>query len=412
VHLSPQKSSKILFVLFITIFIDLLGFGIIIPILPTYAKELRASELEIGLMVACYALMNFVFAPFWGSLSDKIGRKPIMLVSIAITGLAYVVFAYADVLILLFASRTLAGIGSANISAAQAYIADVSLPQNRAKNFGIIGAAFGLGLILGPPIGGYIKENYGVSYVGWAIVVSCAFNFIVAFFMLTESLQEKNKQSDIQLNPIRDLRIALRRDTIREILWLSFGFVVAFMMMQIPLALLWKEQVGFTDEQNGYAFSFMGLVTALAQGLFLGKLNKKFGEQKLILYGCVLLAVAGVVLPVFATKTLFIPFELFAIILLGLSSAFFNPALSAMISKSVSMQEQGKVLGINQSFGSLARAVGPALGGFFYGLNYRMPYWMAALLMLIVIYGAWQIPKILHAYQSVIHQNKNNRDNQ
>jgi multidrug resistance protein len=356
--------------------------------------------------------MNFVFAPFWGSLSDKIGRKPIMLVSIAITGLAYVVFAYADVLILLFASRTLAGIGSANISAAQAYIADVSLPQNRAKNFGIIGAAFGLGLILGPPIGGYIKENYGVSYVGWAIVVSCAFNFIVAFFMLTESLQEKNKQSDIQLNPIRDLRIALRRDTIREILWLSFGFVVAFMMMQIPLALLWKEQVGFTDEQNGYAFSFMGLVTALAQGLFLGKLNKKFGEQKLILYGCVLLAVAGVVLPVFATKTLFIPFELFAIILLGLSSAFFNPALSAMISKSVSMQEQGKVLGINQSFGSLARAVGPALGGFFYGLNYRMPYWMAALLMLIVIYGAWQIPKILHAYQSVIHQNKNNRDNQ
>lgn len=411
-HLSPQKSSKILFVLFITIFIDLLGFGIIIPILPTYAKELRASELEIGLMVACYALMNFVFAPFWGSLSDKIGRKPIMLVSIAITGLAYVVFAYADVLILLFASRTLAGIGSANISAAQAYIADVSLPQNRAKNFGIIGAAFGLGLILGPPIGGYIKENYGVSYVGWAIVVSCAFNFIVAFFMLTESLQEKNKQSDIQLNPIRDLRIALRRDTIREILWLSFGFVVAFMMMQIPLALLWKEQVGFTDEQNGYAFSFMGLVTALAQGLFLGKLNKKFGEQKLILYGCVLLAVAGVVLPVFATKTLFIPFELFAIILLGLSSAFFNPALSAMISKSVSMQEQGKVLGINQSFGSLARAVGPALGGFFYGLNYRMPYWMAALLMLIVIYGAWQIPKILHAYQSVIHQNKNNRDNQ
>jgi multidrug resistance protein len=412
VHLSPQKSSKILFVLFITIFIDLLGFGIIIPILPTYAKELRASELEIGLMVACYALMNFVFAPFWGSLSDKIGRKPIMLVSIAITGLAYVVFAYADVLILLFASRTLAGIGSANISAAQAYIADVSLPQNRAKNFGIIGAAFGLGLILGPPIGGYIKENYGVSYVGWAIVVSCAFNFIVAFFMLTESLQEKNKQSDIQLNPIRDLRIALRRDTIREILWLSFGFVVAFMMMQIPLALLWKEQVGFTDEQNGYAFSFMGLVTALAQGLFLGKLNKKFGEQKLILYGCVLLAVAGVVLPVFATKTLFIPFELFAIILLGLSSAFFNPALSAMISKSVSMQEQGKVLGINQSFGSLARAVGPALGGFFYGLNYRMPYWMATLLMLIVIYGAWQIPKILHAYQSVIHQNKNNRDNQ
>jgi MFS transporter, DHA1 family, tetracycline resistance protein len=400
----PAKTSKVLLVLFITIFIDLLGFGIIIPILPTYAKDLHATDFEIGVMVACYALMNFVFAPFWGSLSDRIGRKPVILISVAITGLAYVVFAYADILFLLFASRTLAGIGSANISAAQAYIADVSLPQNRAKNFGIIGAAFGLGLILGPPIGGYVKENYGVSYIGWTIALLCLFNFILAFFLLSESLKEKNKQSKIQLNPIKDLQTALRRDVIKEILWLSFGFVVAFMMMQIPLALLWKEQAGFSDEQNGYAFSFMGVVTALSQGLFLGKLNKKFGEHKLILYGCIMLAIAGIILPLFASKSLFIPFELLGIVLLGLSSAFFNPALSAMISKSVSMQEQGKILGINQSFGSLARAAGPALGGFFYGIDYHMPYWVAALLMVGVIYWATQIPKILHAYKSVINK--------
>jgi len=397
----PAKSSKILFVLFITIFIDLLGFGIIIPILPTYAKELHATDFEIGVMVACYALMNFVFAPFWGSLSDRIGRKPVILISVAITGLAYVVFAYADVLFLLFASRTLAGIGSANISAAQAYIADVSSPQNRAKNFGIIGAAFGLGLILGPPLGGFVKENYGISSVGWVVAISCAINFILAFLLLTESLKEKNKQSQVQLNPIKDLRLALRRDIIREILWLSFGFVVAFMMIQITLALLWKEHAGFTDKENGYAFSFMGVVTALSQGLFLGKFNKKFGEQKLILYGCIMLALAGLIFPLFAVKSLFIPFELIAIVLLGFSSAFFNPALSAILSKSVSMQEQGKVLGINQSFGSLARAAGPALGGFLYGIDYHLPYWFAALLMLGVIYWAAQIPRILHAYESV-----------
>jgi multidrug resistance protein len=401
-HHSFVKARHILLVLFVTIFIDLLGFGIIIPILPTYARTLQASSLEIGLLAASYSLMNFIFAPFWGSLSDRFGRKPIILISVVITGLAYIVFAYADALWLLFLSRIVAGIGSANISAAQAYIADVTAPQDRAKNFGIIGAAFGLGLILGPPLGSFVKTYYGIEYIGWLIVLLCTINLIVAFFLLTESITEKNKTSRIELNPIKDIRLALRRDTIREIMLLSFGFIVAFMMIQTTLALLWSEQVGFNDKQNGYAFSFMGLVTAVAQGLFVGKLNKKFGEQKLVLYGSILLLISGVIFPIFASKALFIPFELLAILLAGLASACFTPALSAMLSQAVSMQEQGRVLGINQSFGAVARTIGPALGGFFYDFYYFLPYWVAALLMIAVCYWAATIPRIFRQKATIL----------
>lgn len=389
-----MKSRHILLVLFITIFIDLLGFGIIIPILPTYARALQASSLEIGLLAASYSLMNFIFAPFWGSLSDRYGRKPIILISVAITGLAYIAFAFADTLWLLFVSRIIAGIGSANISAAQAYIADVTAPENRAKNFGIIGAAFGLGLILGPPIGGFVKSLYGIEYIGWLIVLLCTFNLVLAFFLLTESIKEKNKVMRVEMNPIRDIRMALRREGIRELMLLSFGFIVAFMMIQTTLALLWSEQVGFNDKQNGYAFSFMGLVTVITQGFFVGKLNRKFGEQKLVLYGSVFLLLSGLMFPVFASKTLFIPFELIAIFLAGLASACFTPALNAMVSQAVSVQEQGKVLGINQSFGAVARVVGPVLGGIVYDYHYFLPYWVAALLMVIVAYWAARVPKV------------------
>jgi multidrug resistance protein len=388
------KSRHILLVLFITIFIDLLGFGIIIPILPTYARALQASSLEIGFLAASYSLMNFIFAPFWGSLSDRYGRKPIILISVAITGLAYIAFAFADTLWLLFVSRIIAGIGSANISAAQAYIADVTAPQDRAKNFGIIGAAFGLGLILGPPIGGFVKTSYGIEYIGWLIVLLCTFNLVLAFFLLTESIKEKNKVMRVEMNPIRDIRMALRREGIRELMLLSFGFIVAFMMIQTTLALLWSEQVGFNDKQNGYAFSFMGLVTVITQGFFVGKLNRKFGEQKLVLYGSVFLLLSGLMFPVFASKTLFIPFELIAIFLAGLASACFTPALNAMVSQAVSVQEQGKVLGINQSFGAVARVTGPVLGGVVYDYHYFLPYWVAALLMVIVAYWAARVPKV------------------
>ena len=151
-------------VLFFTTFLDLVGFGIIIPILPNFAKDLGASALEVGLLAAVYALMNFLFSPFWGTLSDRIGRRPVIMYSVALTAVAHLIFSQSYTLAVLLISRILAGVGSANISAAQAYITDISEPKNRTKSLGLIGAAFGLGFIFGPPLGGYVKDTFGFGY--------------------------------------------------------------------------------------------------------------------------------------------------------------------------------------------------------------------------------------------------------
>lgn len=386
--------SRALWVLFITIFIDLLGFGIVIPILPNFARQLQASSWQIGLLVASYSLMNFLFAPFWGTMSDKIGRKPVILISLTLTALAYVVFAYSSALWLLFLSRIIAGVGSANIATAQAYIADISPPQERAKNFGIIGAAFGLGLIVGPSVGGIVKDAYGIKAVGWLVVVLCLFNLFLAFWMLKETIAQKNKKLRPQLNPFKDLQTALRKTGTKYLLWLSFGFVVAFMMIQPTLALLWKEQSRLNDRQIGYIFAFMGLVTTLMQGFLVGKLNRRFGEYKLLIWGCIALAVSGILFPLFVSPQWFIPFELLAIVFSGVSSGCFTPAANALLSQAVTEKEQGKILGINQSLGAVARIIGPALGLAVYDLNFYLPYWLAAIVALWLWHQARHISKI------------------
>jgi multidrug resistance protein len=389
------STKNALSVLFLTIFIDLLGFGVIIPILPNFARALQASSWQIGFLVASYSLMNFIFAPFWGALSDKMGRKPVILISVALTGVAYIVFAYSHTLWLLFASRIIAGIGSANIAAAQAYIADISEPSKRTKNFGIIGAAFGLGLIIGPSIGGILNDAYGIVAIGWFVVLLCGVNLLIAFFFLPETISEKNIGKKLKINPLSDLRLALRRKDIKGLLWLSFVFIAAFMMIQPTLALLWKEQAGLSDKQNGYAFAFMGLVTALMQGVFVGKLNKKFGEYRLLIFGCIALVIAGISFPLFASMRWFIPFELIAIIFSGVSSGCFTPALNALLSQAVSEQEQGRVLGINQSFGAIARIVGPTLGLAIYDVDFHLPYWVAAVVAILLWYAVAFLPKVL-----------------
>ncbi len=389
------STKNALFVLFLTIFIDLLGFGVVIPILPNFARFLQASSWQIGFLVASYSLMNFLFAPFWGALSDKIGRKPVILISVTLTGVAYVVFAYSHTLWLLFASRIIAGIGSANIAAAQAYIADISEPSKRTKNFGIIGAAFGLGLIIGPSIGGILNDIYGIVAVGWFIVLLCIANLLIAFFFLPESIIKKSTGKSLIINPLKDLRLALRRDDIKRLLWLSFVFIAAFMMIQPTLALLWKEQASLSDKQIGYAFAFMGIVTALMQGIFVGKLNKRFGEYRLLMFGCIALVVAGTCFPLFASLRWFVPFELIAIAFSGISSGCFTPALNALLSQAVSEQEQGRILGINQSFGAIARIVGPAIGLAIYDIDFRLPYWLAALIAVLLWYAAKFVPKVL-----------------
>jgi multidrug resistance protein len=374
--------NKPLLVLFLTIFLDLLGFGIIIPVFPIIAKELNASAIEIGFIAGIYSLMNFLFSPFWGTLSDRIGRRPVMLISIALTVLAYVFFAFTNSLVFLILSRVFAGIGSANISAAQAYIADITPPENRAKNMGFIGAAFGLGFIFGPPIGGFLKSMSGtgsVEYVGWFSAILSSINLILAFLFLKESLQQKQKDKAYSFKPIANLVEEFKKPVIRELILFNFIFIVAFAMMQISSTIFWAEKFGFNEKQIGWVFMYIGVLSAIIQGGLVGKLNKYFGEKQLLTYGTIFMVIGLGTLPFTPVDIFWL--QLVSLFFIALANGFISPAILALLSKNTLAHQQGQVLGSNQSFGSLARVIGPALGGLLYSLDWGFPFWGGALLM-------------------------------
>jgi len=381
---------KPIVVIFITIFIDMLGFGIIIPILPVFSKELGAANYQVGLIAMSYPIMNFLFAPFWGSLSDRFGRRPIILGSVFITTMAYLIFSQAISLWILLLSRVMSGIGSANLSVAQAYVADVSKPEERAKSMGLIGAAFGLGFIIGPTAGGYLKSmsSYGhVDWVGYGAAGICLLNLLLAYFYLPESLKERKKDLKFNFKIISGIVRELRRPVIRELLLINFNFITAFMIMQIAATLFWRESIGLTEIQMGYMFAFIGALTVVVQGGLVGRAVKHFGEYRLVTIGSVLSIAAFTMIP-WVTPATFIPLELIAFALLALANGCITPSITSLLSKSADAKDVGQVLGVNQSFGSLARAAGMALSGFLYSIDFHVPFLASAGIMILCVWLA------------------------
>jgi len=374
-----------LFVLLLTIFLDMLGFGIIIPILPIFTKELGAQDYQIGLIAMIYPIMNFFFAPMWGTLSDRHGRRPIILVSVFITGIAYLVFAQVNGLIILFFSRMLSGIGSANISVAQAYIADVTTPHERTKKLGFLGAAFGIGFIIGPTLGGYLKSISAPGHVDWVGYVTASMSFVnlgLAYFLLPESLKKKRADAPFNFKVVTGIVKELKKPSIRELLLINFIFIAAFMLMQMACSLMWKEVDGLDDKQIGYVFAFTGLATAVVQGALVGRMVKWIGERKMLTYG-IFFMIAGLVMLPLVGESYFIPFELVGLALIAMANGCLTPSITSMISKYADPKDVGQVLGVNQSFGSLARAAGMGISGFLYGMNFHVPFFVGALLMAI-----------------------------
>jgi MFS transporter, DHA1 family, tetracycline resistance protein len=374
-----------LFVLFITVFIDLLGFGIIIPIFPIFTKELGAQDYQIGLIAMIYPIMNFLFAPLWGTLSDRYGRRPIILVSVFITGLAYLVFAQVNALHILLLSRLLSGIGSANISVAQAYITDVTTPHERTKTLGLLGAAFGIGFIIGPTVGGFLKSISTPGTVDWVGYVTAGMsfaNFGLAYFLLPESMKKKRADAPFNFKVVTGIIAELKKPSIRELLLINFIFIAAFMLMQMAGSLMWKEIDGLDDKQIGYVFAFSGLATVIVQGALVGRMVKWFGEKKMLTYGIIFM-IAGLIMLPLVGEFYFIPLELVALALIALANGCLTPSITSLISKYSDPSDVGQVLGVNQSFGSLARAAGMAVSGFLYGLNFHIPFFAGALLMVI-----------------------------
>ncbi|MCH8553722.1 MAG: MFS transporter [Schleiferiaceae bacterium] len=376
------KTNKPLLVLFVTIFLDLLGFGIVIPILPIFARELGASGFLIGLIAGSYSLMQFGFATFWGGLSDRIGRRPVILISIGIMAVSYLFFGFATSIGALLVARVLAGIGAANLSAAQAYISDISTPENRTKNFGLIGAAFGLGFIFGPPIGGFIKEHYSIEWVGYFTMLLCVGNFVLAYFALPESITAKNKTAAILTNPARDILLGLKRKTIRELLTVNFIFISAMSMMHVTATLMWVEHYDFSEAEVGYVFAYIGFLAVLIQGGLIGWFNRKFGDYNLLIIGNIAMCIGLTFLP-FVPPKWFIPLALLLLLFISFGNSFLTPTINALISDNAANHEKGKLLGTNQSLGSLARVVGPILGGTLYGIQFQIPYVVSGAIMIL-----------------------------
>jgi predicted MFS family arabinose efflux permease len=310
--------------------------------------------------------------------------------SVAITVVAHFIFAQASTLLILALSRILAGIGSANIAAAQAYITDSTDVKNRAKSLGLIGAAFGLGFIFGPPLGGFVNEAWGIEWVGYIAAILSLLNLGMIYFWLPESLKIKNPDKAFSFKPVTNIFKALQKPLIRELFLINFIYIAAFSMMQITAALLWKEHSGLNDRQIGFMFAYIGVCSAVIQGGLIGKFNDRFGERKLLVMGTIFLAVGLTLMPFF-NGDLFMPWELFALLIIALSNGFLSPSLASMLSQNAEEGSSGEILGLNQSFGSLARVAGPILGGTLYDLNFHLPYLFGAFILMGSLYLAWQI---------------------
>ncbi|MEA2174384.1 MAG: hypothetical protein QOD00_1976, partial [Blastocatellia bacterium] len=356
-----MKRSPLL-VIFVTVFIDLVGFGIVIPVLPFYVEgtKFNASVRMVGLLFASYSVMQIIFTPILGRLSDKYGRRPVLFISLLGTALGFLIMGLAWTLPLLFLGRVIDGITGGNISTAQAYIADITTPENRAKGMGLIGAAFGLGFIFGPAIGGILsKWGIGVPLFFAAGLAFC--NAVLLYFVLPETVDKDHPaRASAAEGRWSQVAHALKQQRLAFVLTIYFLFVVAFSIMTTSFALFTMYRFGFDAEHNGYVFALVGVVGAIIQGGLIGRLAKRFGEVPLTITGALLFAVSLFMIPLIGPGT-----GLLTFILVGAGFAVGNslatPSLTSLASKSVGPAEQGGVLGVTQSAASLARVVGPTI---------------------------------------------------
>jgi multidrug resistance protein len=369
-----------LVVIFLTVFIDLLGFGIIIPLLPFYAEHFGASALMVGLLSTSFSLMQFLFAPFWGRLSDRIGRRPVILIGLMGSAVSYALFALAASLPALFFARCLAGIAGANVSTAQAFIADVTTPENRAKGMGMIGAAFGLGFIFGPAIGGFLS-HWGYAAPAWfAAAVSLA-NFGLAIVLLPESSPDAAERvARAAAGRVDTFRRAMTRRHLPQVLLVYFLVLTAFAAFEATFALYAERQFAFTAVTIGYMFAWVGVVLATVQGMLVGRVVKRIGEARLVPLAVAVIS-SALVLIAFAGS---VPALAAATGLLALGMGFNSPSMLSAISQLAHPADRGSTLGVSQSLGSLARILGPAWGGWaFDHFGIRTPFFTAAALMIL-----------------------------
>ena len=353
-----------LIVIFTTVFIDLVGFGIVIPVLPFYAEgtAFNATPRTVGLLFASYSVMQLIFSPILGGLSDKYGRRPVLLLSIIGTGIGFLILGLATTILMLFIGRILDGITGGNISTAQAYIADVTSEENRAKGMGLIGAAFGLGFIFGPAIGG-VLSGWGIHVPFFFAAAMCFANALLLYFTLPETVTAdhpaKNRAGGGR--SLREVGRALKQPKLAFVLVIYFLFIVAFSIMTTSFSLYTMFRFGYDAQHTGYLFAYVGLIAVIIQGGLIGRLVKRFGELPLVMVGALCFAISLFAVPFVGPAAGGLAGLLIGGGVFSMGNSLATPALTSLASKSAGAAQQGVVLGVTQSTASLARAVGPTL---------------------------------------------------
>ncbi|MEO5347205.1 MAG: MFS transporter [Magnetococcus sp. YQC-9] len=364
-----MKTTASTGILFIAVFLDLLGFGMVLPLMPLYATDARfaASSSEIGWLMAIYSIMQFLFAPYWGWLSDRVGRRPTLILGLTGSALSYLAYGLAGSLWVLFAARAAAGIMGANIAVAQAAMADLSKPEERSKAMGLIGAAFGLGFILGPAFGGWLTV-YGIEAAPLVAALITGLNALAAIFYLPET-RPVTRATTPAPEPTHPLLASSPRQLARRFpgaliaCQLIGVFITLFSAFEVTLPLWGKEFMQWNMTSTGWIFTFVGVVAVLTQGGLVRRLLPKIGEKKTAMSGLLLVSIGLFGLNPDGWGGL-----LAALALIALGTGLIHPALSGLVSLNTDPEEQGAILGIYQSMSALGRGIGPVLGGSAYDL--------------------------------------------
>lgn len=388
-NISSEK--KPLVIIFLTVFIYLLGFGIVIPIIPILSIQMGASPLQTGLLLSVYSLMQFLFSPFWGRLSDKYGRRPILLICLLGEVFSYLLFAWARSIEWLFIARLFSGFFGASISTASAYISDITPPHERSKGMALIGAAFGLGFLFGPAIGGALTvwadmlsmdPYFKTSFSSYWVSGLCLITFIFAWKYLKESL---TPQSSTHKNSNRLAQIIkyFKLPTVGPLIFVFFLSSFAMSMMEATLILYAKEKFNWGIKEVSFGFAYIGIIIIFTQGYLVRKLIPKLGEKQVLRTGLILMsmglsgiAVAQSITVLALTQTL-----------LAIGLGFTNPATMGSVSLLTSTEEQGAALGTTQGMASLGRILGPAIGGALFGaFTIESPFILSGLMTMIALF--------------------------
>lgn len=393
--MSPLKIA------FLTTFMDLIGFGIIIPIQPFYAQSFGASATLITLLGASYSLMQFLFSAPIGRLSDRIGRRPVLLISVALISIGYLIFGLATSIPMLFIARMISGLGGANLGAAQAIIADVTKPEERSKGMGLIGAAFGLGFIIGPALGGLLGQHHPTTPIFAAAGLALLNLIFVAVYLpetrgtrslSEEELEDGEPEHGTHQGGFSALPVLFSKPNMAPLLSLALFYTLAFALMEQTIGLfiekIWVTGLPLSPDEltkeasklTAYFLVIVGVAATIVQGGLIGRLTKKFGEAKLCKVGVSIVLISFILIP-FAGRLGSFPAMLGVALLMASGSGVLHPSRNSLISRSAHRTLQGQALGLNQSLSALGRVLGPAMAGILFEIHHERPFWVAVAIL-------------------------------